>query len=223
MKVSAALIVKNEERTLARCLESIRDYVDEIVVVDTGSTDRTEEIARQFAAETFRFTWRRDFSQARQYAFDCATGDWVFWLDADDVILNAERIRPSIENAAPEIKAFYWKYIAGRDQYGNSICEFWRERCVRNERLFRWSGRVHEVLVPRVPCPTTRVEDVVVLHLKEPKPDGTRRRNLDMLHEEYRRSGGRPVPRLLLCLANEYSDAGETALAIEFLRKYLRV
>ena len=223
MKISAALIVRNEEGTLARCLSSIRDHVDEIVVVDTGSTDRTEQVAREFTDRIFHCTWRRDFAQARQYAFDRASGDWVFWLDADDVVVNANRIRHSVESAPAETKALYWKYVVGRDEFGNSTCEFWRERCVRNEGQFRWVGRVHEVLVPRTACATARVDDVVVMHYREPKPDRPKSRNLDILHEEYLRSRRRPSPRLLLCLANEYADAGETALAIEFLRKYTQI
>jgi glycosyltransferase involved in cell wall biosynthesis len=222
MKISAALIVKNEERTLGRCLASIRDHVDEIVVVDTGSTDATERVARQNTDRVFHTAWRRDFSHARQQAFDRATGDWVFWIDADDVVLNAHRIRETIEAAPRDVKAFYWKYVVGRDEFGNSTCEFWRERCVRHEGLFRWVGRVHEVLVPRVPCATARVDDVVVLHLREPKPDRPVTRNLDILHEEYLRSRRRPAPRLLLCLANEYADTGQVDAAIEFFNQYVR-
>ena len=115
MKISAALIVKNEERVLPRCLSSIRAHVDEIVIVDTGSVDRTLDVARQFSDRLLTCTWRRDFSEARQHAFDHATGDWVFWLDADDVVVNADRIRFTVESAPPNVKAIYWKYVVGRD------------------------------------------------------------------------------------------------------------
>jgi glycosyltransferase involved in cell wall biosynthesis len=222
MRVSAALIVKNEERLLPRCLSSIRPHVDEIVVVDTGSTDQTLDVARRFSDRVMTCTWRRDFSKARQHAFDHATGDWIFWVDADDVVTNAERIRPAVESAPPDVKALYWKYVVGRDEYGNSTCEFWRERCVRNDGSFRWAGRVHEVLVPRAAGNTLRVDDIVVYHLPEHKPDRSRR-NLDILREEYSRTRHHPSSRLLLNLANEYADLGETATAIDFFLKYARI
>jgi len=223
MKISAAIIVRNEERTLARCLSSIREHVDEIVVVDTGSTDLTPHIARQFTDRVFERPWRRDFAEARQYAFDRASGDWVFWVDADDVVVNADRIRASIDTAGDKAKALYWKYVVARDQYGNSTCEFWRERCVLNDGSFRWVGRVHEVLVPQGHYGTARVDDVVVMHLREPKADRSPTRNLSILQEELQRSGRHPPARLLLCLANEHADLGDTARALDFLSRYLRV
>jgi glycosyltransferase involved in cell wall biosynthesis len=223
MRISAALIVKNEERTLGRCLASIREHVDEIVIVDTGSTDKTKAVARQFTDRIYDFPWRRDFAAARQFGFDRASGDWIFWLDADDVVMNADHIRPSALSADPEVKAIFWKYIVGRDQYGNSTSEFWRERCVRNDGFHRWAGRVHEVLVPRAPCATLRNHDILVFHLREVRPDRSPTRNLEILKEELRRTRYRPEPRLLLCLANEYADLGQVDLAIDFLQRYARV
>ena len=113
--VSVAMIVKTEERTLARCLDSIRGAVDEIVIVDTGSVDATVEIARRYTDRIFEFPWIDDFAAARQFAFDQATGDWVAWLDADDVVLHADRIRPLADTAPADVAGFYWRYVLGRD------------------------------------------------------------------------------------------------------------
>jgi tetratricopeptide (TPR) repeat protein len=82
--ISACLIVRDEEARLADCLASIRNWVDEIIVVDTGSADRTLEIARQFDVRVFELPWRDDFSAARNYSIDQATGDWIFIIDADE-------------------------------------------------------------------------------------------------------------------------------------------
>jgi GT2 family glycosyltransferase len=90
-KVSLTMIVKDEENNLPHCLESVRGVFDEIVVVDTGSTDRTIEIARSFGAEVFEFAWIDDFAAARNEALAHATGDYAFWLDADDVVDPPER------------------------------------------------------------------------------------------------------------------------------------
>ena len=85
------MIVRDEEKNLSACLESVRGVFDEIVVVDTGSTDRTVEIARSFGARVFDFVWVDDFAAARNEALARATGDYAFWLDADDVVDPAQR------------------------------------------------------------------------------------------------------------------------------------
>ena len=90
-KVSLTMIVRNEEQNLPRCLESVQGLFDEIVVVDTGSTDRTKEIAAGFGARVVDFAWIDDFAAARNVALDHATGDYALWLDADDVIEPPER------------------------------------------------------------------------------------------------------------------------------------
>ena len=80
------MIVKNEEKVLKRCLNCVKDIVDEIIIVDTGSTDKTKEIARKYTDKVLDFKWVNDFSKARNYSFSKATKDYILWLDADDVI-----------------------------------------------------------------------------------------------------------------------------------------
>ena len=80
------MIVKNEEKHLVKCLKSVRDIVDEMIVVDTGSTDKTKDIAQVFGAKVFDFPWTGDFSAARNHSLEQATGDWILILDADEVI-----------------------------------------------------------------------------------------------------------------------------------------
>ncbi|NTW21426.1 MAG: glycosyltransferase family 2 protein, partial [Nostocales cyanobacterium W4_Combined_metabat2_030] len=86
MKISLCMIVKNEETTLPKCLGSVKNFVDEIVVLDTGSTDKTPEIARQFGAKVNYFTWNNNFSTARNQALKYVTGDWILVLDADETL-----------------------------------------------------------------------------------------------------------------------------------------
>lgn len=88
--ISAALIVKNEEELLSQCLDSIKDVVDEIVVVDTGSDDRTVEIAAGYDAKIYHHAWNDDFSEARNISIGKTTGDWVLIIDADEVLLNED-------------------------------------------------------------------------------------------------------------------------------------
>jgi len=88
--ISVSMIVKNEEKLLGQCLESIKDIADEIVVVDTGSTDRTVEIAKKNGAKVFHYPWRDDFSKARNYSIAKSTGKWIFYIDADEVLVRED-------------------------------------------------------------------------------------------------------------------------------------
>src|SRR5438552_17207038 len=87
------MIVRNEEANLPACLESVRGLFDEIIVVDTGSTDRTKEIAAEFGARVFDFVWVDSFAAARNECLRHATGKWIFWMDADDRLDEENRNR----------------------------------------------------------------------------------------------------------------------------------
>jgi tetratricopeptide (TPR) repeat protein len=221
--VSLALIVRNAERTLPRCLASVDGAVDEIVVVDTGSTDGTKAVARRYTDRVLDCAWHDDFGAARQFAFDQARGDWVGWLDADDVVTGGEHIRPLCAAAAQEVGAFYWRYVCARDAWGNVACEFWRERLVRNDGSFRWAGRIHEALVPRRACATARTPEIVVEHHPEPeRAEEKLRRNLAILEAE-RAAAGDDVPaRLLFYLGRDYRSAGDYQRALGAFRQCLR-
>jgi glycosyltransferase involved in cell wall biosynthesis len=224
MAVSLAMIVKDEEDVLERCLQSVCDYVDEIVIVDTGSRDHTKDIARRYTSRIYDLPWRKDFAAARQHAFNQAKGNWVMWLDADDVLLNGDKLNASILSSSKEVKAFYWKYIAGHDPYGNSTLECWRERCVRNDGSFHWVGKVHEILVASGSPTVAYHDDIAVLHLWDPnKKRNNPRRNIEILKEEYESTRDDPEPRLLSYLGLEYANLGEYDHAVEFLNQYVQV
>src|SRR5580658_1616487 len=93
MRVSLCMIVRNEEANLPPCLASVAGLTDEVVVVDTGSHDRTKEIALAHGARVFDFAWCDDFSAARNESLRHARGDWVLWLDADDRVTAENRMR----------------------------------------------------------------------------------------------------------------------------------
>jgi glycosyltransferase involved in cell wall biosynthesis len=222
--VSVALIVKNEERLLGRCLESLQGHVDEIVVVDTGSEDGTKQVAQNFTDKIFDFVWRQDFGAARQFAFDRATSDWVAWVDADDIVLHADRVKPLLAATPPDVCCYYWRYITQWDSSGKPTFEFWRERCVRNDGSFHWEGRVHEVLVSQEACMQVKAPDIVVEHRPDHDHIGHKvGRNLKILEEEYETSGGNLEPRMLFYLGREYADAGDTERAIAVLEHYAKV
>lgn len=118
--ISLCMIVRDEELTLERCLTGIKGIVDEIIIVDTGSVDRTKEIAAKFTTKIYDFTWIDDFAAARNYSFSMAQMDYILWLDADDVIL--EEDRQLLMELKQEIPLFFdvvmMKYNVGRDEKG---------------------------------------------------------------------------------------------------------
>ena len=117
--VSLCMIVKNEEKILDRCLSTVADLVDEIVIVDTGSTDATKEIARRYTEKIYDFQWIDDFSAARNFAFSRAQMDYIYSADADEVLSeeNRERFRQLKETLLPEIEVVQMKY-GNQLQYG---------------------------------------------------------------------------------------------------------
>lgn len=148
--VSLCMIVKNEEDVLARCLESVSGLVDEIVIVDTGSTDRTREIAERFTNRVYDFTWVDDFAAARNYAFSLAEKDYCMWLDADDVIQDADQaVFQTLKEALdPTVCVVMAKYNTGFDETGNVTFSYFRERLIKNHAGMRWEGAVHEAVKP---------------------------------------------------------------------------
>ncbi len=166
--VSLCLIVKNEEANLPVCLNSVAGLVDEIVITDTGSTDRTKEVAARFGARVNDFPWVDDFAAARNAGLEQARGQWIFWLDADDY-LDAENRRKLQELFAAlpdENVAYSMKYasLTGPAGAGVQIAE--RLHLFRNRPDIRWRNRVHEQIGPAIleSGGTLRPTDIVVWH-----------------------------------------------------------
>lgn len=147
---SLCMIVKNEEDVLARCLASVQDIVDEIVIVDTGSTDRTKEIASAFTHRIYDFTWIDDFAAARNASFERATMDYTMWLDADDVLLEDDRTKLLAlkHTLDPSVDVVMMKYHTSFDEQGNPLFSYYRERLVKTSLHLKWSGAVHEAISP---------------------------------------------------------------------------
>lgn len=149
--ISLCMIVKNEEDVLERCLESAAEVMDEIIVVDTGSTDRTESIARKYADLVEHYKWTDDFAAARNFAFSKATMDYICWLDADDVIdeKNRKLFMQLKKTLTPTTDVVMMRYEVAFDAHDNPTMSYYRERLLRREAGFTWTGAVHEVIVPR--------------------------------------------------------------------------
>jgi hypothetical protein len=155
-RLSATLIARNEERVIGDCLRSLAGIADEIVVVDTGSADRTPRIAAEFGARVFHFPWCDDFSAARNHAIDHATGDWILYIDAD------ERVRP-IDPAARAAMFADPAAVALRVRFHprTGHTAYPEHRLFRRHPRIRFTGVVHETMLPDV----QRVMDADGMHI----------------------------------------------------------
>lgn len=146
--ISLCMIVKNEEDVLERCLASVADLVDEIIIVDTGSTDQTIQIASKFTKQIFHYTWCNDFAAARNESFAHATKDYVLWLDADDILLEEDRNKLRVLKKTLDTRydavTFVYNYYSDAD--GNPLLLFKRERMVKRQKNYQWNGFVHEYI-----------------------------------------------------------------------------
>ena len=182
MKISLCMIVKNEEAVLKRCLDSIEDIVDEIVIVDTGSIDRTKEIAEQYTAKVYDFKWIDDFSAARNFAFSKGTQEYLMWLDADDVVSEGARaeLQKLKSHGALPYDVIMMKYDVGFDEHQNVTLSYYRERLFRKSMNFKWVEPVHEVIPPRG---NIHYLEASIIHRNEGKKSNDRR-NLRIYENE---------------------------------------
>ena len=165
--ISLCMIVKNEEKVLARCLDSIADLMDEIIIVDTGSTDATKKIAAKYTDKIYDFTWIGDFSAARNFAFSKAGMEYIYSADADEVLdeENRQAFRKLKETLLPEIDMVQM-YYANQLSHG-TIYNFDRElrpKLFRRLRTFRWLGAIHEQVALE---PLIYDSDIEIQHMPE--------------------------------------------------------
>ena len=174
MELSLCMIVKNEEERLPHCLCSVQGAVDEIVIVDTGSTDATKAVAARFTDRVYDFAWRDDFSAARNASMAYATKPYILWLDADDVLERSERekliaLKHRLDGTVDAVMMPY--HYAHRED-GSPTLVFERERIVRRGAGFTFAGVVHEAMAV---SGNVLHEDIVVTHTGEHGASSTKR------------------------------------------------
>lgn len=244
--LSLALIVKNEEENLDVCLSSIEKYVDEIVVVDTGSSDRTIQVAEKHGARVTLHTTTTnpesffmdlpgvvpgvpepfsgeamlgDFGAARRASFAQARGEFILWLDADDVVDGASHIPEAVAGMrARQLDMGFLAYDYARDDQGRTYYRQWRERIIRRG-CADWVNPVHEVLMPSRPVVSARFEGITVVHRRKADRKVTPNRNYKILLRQYAAEKTHD-PRTLFYLGQEARWV-EPARAAGFYEEYL--
>jgi len=227
LRLSLCMIVRDEEELLPQCLAAVAGAVDEIVIVDTGSTDATIEIARSFGARVIEHEWTGSFAEARNMSFDAAGGDWLMYLDADEVLVreDAELLRSLTGRTWRE--AFYLSETnyTGELDDGTAVTHN-ALRLFRNRPEYRFEGRLHEqianslpgYLPERIEATGVRIEHYGYLGVVRDSREKSRR-NIELLRLELAESP--PTPFLHYNLGSEYAAAGEHAAALaEFERSW---
>ncbi|MGL4343568.1 MAG: tetratricopeptide repeat-containing glycosyltransferase family 2 protein [Cellulosilyticaceae bacterium] len=220
MTISLCMIVKDEEKALEECLRSAQDIVDEIIIVDTGSRDRTIDIARKFTDKVYEVAWEDDFAKARNISFEYATQDYILWLDADDLIDKEEQSKmKSLKTIIdPRVDVVLMKYYADFDTAGNVKLSYYRERLVKRSKGFKWIEPVHEVLQIEG---NMMYSDIYIVHRgKSPSGDKTMRKDRNLkIYEKLLLEGKILSTRGKLYYARELYDQGRYVEAKnEFLR-----
>lgn len=190
--VSLCMIVKNEEKVLDRCLNSIKDLMDEIIIIDTGSTDSTLEIASKYTSNIYSYQWKDDFADARNLSFSKATMDYIYMADADEVLdeINAKLFSNLMEVILPEIDIVQMTYC-NQLKFGTvyNFDEELRPKLFKRVRSFRFQDPIHETIVLD---PVIFDSDIRILHLPECSHTA---RDLSIFEKTY--SGGQRISKRL--------------------------
>lgn len=237
--LSFCMIVRNAADTLPETLESIRPLADELVVVDTGSTDSTPDLLTAVGARVETVTpdshpdWFLEipnerggrevtlarFDAARNLSFDTAKGEELFWVDADDLIVGVDRWPEMLQHFRQQrFDAMILPYEYMFDERGNLTTTLLRERLLRRDAKFRWSYPIHEILHTE----GKRVgifDGVRIRHRKHTRRDVNRRRNLEVLKAK----GDLTSPRSLFYLGVEYATVREYREAAQSFEEYIKV
>ena len=187
--ISLCMIVKNEEEVLERCLNNLKGLMDEIIIVDTGSTDSTKEIAARYTDKIYDFSWCDDFAAARNFSFSKATQEYIYAPDADEVLDDTNRRRFMMLKAAllPEIEIVQMKYITPSkfNTVQNSSSEY-RPKLFKRLRTFTWINPVHETVRLE---PVVYDSDICIQHL----PQGTHgKRDFTIFKRSFEKNGTLP-------------------------------
>jgi glycosyltransferase involved in cell wall biosynthesis len=225
--LSVCMIVKNEEKNLERCLASVQHVADEVIVVDTGSADRSAELAAAFGAKIFPFTWQQDFALARNAGLGQATGDWILVMDADEEL--APDSRPRLKAALARAQADGLLMVVRNflPPGPGAVYDDWLHvRLFRNRPEYRFRGKVHEQISPSILDGGGRLgaTDLQLLHYgymeARTQADASRnRRNIALLEQTLASEPGSAY--FCAKLGLEYQLAGDSALAEVYLRRVL--
>ncbi|AKN33632.1 glycosyl transferase [Clostridium carboxidivorans P7] len=218
-EISLCMIVKNEEENLPRCLESVKDIVDEMIIVDTGSSDKTVEIAKNYGAKIYYFEWCNDFSTARNESLKYATKDWIFIMDADDEFCkdDKEKFKMLVKNLDDDTVYFFETMCYFGVLSSNNMTINLNPRLFKNNYGYCYEGVIHNQLINKEHPIRGKEEPIKIYHygyLDESLISKNKnKRNIAILEEQIKKN---PQDKFnYFNLANEYSSIGNEEKALE--------
>lgn len=222
-RLTLSLIVKNEEKYLKGCLDSVMGIIDEIILVDTGSTDRTKEIAARYEAKIFDYEWKNDFAAARNFALSKTTGDWILYLDADER-LTKESIAEIKMIIANDKRIGVNCIVRSTDQTTQNTHSIYYPRLFKYHKSIRFQGKVHEQIIQSLFRSGYRMVNskILINHLgydvdiSEKKEKALR--NLSILLAEYNELNS---DYYAFQLANTYKTLDDSKNAKEYYQKVI--
>jgi len=219
--LAACIIVKNEENNLEKCLNSIRDFIDEIIVVDTGSDDKTKEIAKRLGAKVFDFKWTNDFSAARNFALKQTSCDWVLQLDADEILAEGEGAKIRELTKRDDICG---AILQIHNKFENESKNFFHTnlRIFRNAKGVLYEGKLHESVINSLKLLNKKIinADIKIIHYGYFEKDKIKHeRNIAFLKEELEQNPKRT--HLHFYLGRDYFVYGNYEGAIKHFNKFL--
>ncbi|MDW8108269.1 MAG: glycosyltransferase [Candidatus Kryptonium sp.] len=224
-KISLCMIVKNEEKFLPECLESVKNIVDEIIIVDTGSTDRTIDIARSYNAKVFSFKWENDFASARNESIKHATGDWILVLDADER-LNQGQEKKIKKYINLNFDGLYVRVI-NLDKEGKPSVINEYPRLFRRKDEFKFEGKIHEQISPSILRSGGKLAktDITITHLGYGQSDEIMNkkyeRNLQILLDQFKQNPNNAYTCYHIGITKILK--GEKDEGIEYLKRSIQI
>ena len=219
-RISLTMIVRNESAHLVNCLESVKNKVEEMIIVDTGSTDDTVSIAQRYTPNVYTFPWHNDFSAARNFAIKRASGDWILALDADEEVqCQDQNCFHSLLNRGEDKEAFLLPLLNPISDSTEEFNTFYVLRLFRNDGRYQYVGKIHEQISLPDQQKVGLATGPILMHRSLPLKirHQKRNRNLQLLKKASQEDPHNPF--LHYYLGVEWLMLGKSAYAQPFLQK----
>jgi tetratricopeptide (TPR) repeat protein len=228
MELSLCIIIKptdDEAKLLERCLKYVAPYVDEICITQAGKTPnpKVSEVIKSYNGKESFFEWVNDFAKARNYNFSQATGDYIFWLDTDDVVKGAEKLKPTVEKMAEmKVDVGVMFYLYDFDENGVCRVKHLKTRIVKNDGCVEWVGKIHEDFDSKRTLDSFFIEGIEVLHItSKTRVEDSAQRNYMIAKETLKKNPSDPRSFWLMAnacmMVNKIKDAEKYWL--EFIKR----
>lgn len=224
--ISLAMIVKptdDEAELLDRALSTVAEHVDEICITITGENEKCEEVCEKYDAEVSHFEWQDDFAAARNYNFEQCSGDYIFWIDADDVVKGAENLETAVEKMKEQgADVGVCDYLYDFDDEGYCVVKYRESRIIKNDDCVKWAGEIHESFEQQRMIDAVFIKGVEILHrTNDERAQNAKKRNLEISRKAL--EDDPEDPRNYWNLAKSYFADDQNAKALDTYKNFIKM